>query len=215
MRFGPDLSNYQSQFSDADARKLRDKQCTFAVIGRQKNNIWAGQMREHLRAAGITELAEYLISLRGEWPVLFAETKYVAVDVEPGSEFVTEQDIDNALQWIRDQGRTPMIYSAAWAWNALGLQAVTKYGTQGVLLWNAHYDGQTNGYELPVPFGGWTRCVLDQYTADWDEGGLGYPLDMNNCADDLFGPPPAPPAPVVDPRIIQARDLLTEVIEGR
>lgn len=179
--FGPDLSNYQSQFSLADAQRLAKKQCSFVLIGRQKNNVWAHQQRDHLLAAGITNIGEYLISLRGEWPALFTGTKYVAVDVEPGSEFITEADIDKAIQWIHEQGRTPLVYSAEWAWRSLGLSGVTKYGEQGIGLWNAHYDGITDGYALPTPFGGWTRCVIDQYTADWNDGDLGYPLDMNTC----------------------------------
>lgn len=216
MRFGPDLSNYQAQFSLEDAVKLAAKQCTFAFIGRQKNNGWAKQQRDYLRAAGIENIGEYLISLRGEWPTLFPETKYVAVDVEPGSEFVDESSIDSAITWIIQQGRVPLIYSSAWAWHALGLDALTKYGEQRVLLWNAYYDGVTNGFDLPTPFGGWTRCVLDQYTAAWDDGGLGYPLDMNDADDTLFGPAPEPaPAPAVDPRIVQIRDLAQAMIDGR
>jgi hypothetical protein len=185
MRFGPDLSNYQSQFSAGDAQKLVAKECTFAFIGRQKNNTWADAQRAYLLAAGINHIGEYLISLRGEWPRLFPETKYVAVDVEPGSEFITEIDIDNAIAWIRSQNRTPLIYSASWAWNAVGLTGVTKYSDE-IQLWNAHYDGVTDGFLLPQPFGGWTECVVDQYTADWNDGGLGYPIDMNTCVDGLF-----------------------------
>lgn len=194
MRFGPDLSNYQSQFSAEDAQKLVDKQCSFAIIGRQKNNSWATQQRNYLRQVGITTIAEYLISLRGEWPVLFPETKYVAVDVEPGSEFTSEENIDGAVAWIQSQGRIPLIYSARWAWDTCGLTMVTKYAEQGIGLWDANYDGVTDGYVLPTPFGGWTKCVIDQYTADWNDGELGYPIDMNNCEDDFFGPMQAPSA---------------------
>jgi hypothetical protein len=186
MRFGPDLSNYQSQFSAEDAQKLAAKECTFAFIGRQKNNTWAAQQREYLRSAGITHIAEYLISLRGEWPKLFDDTKYVAVDIEPGSEFITEVDIDNAIAWIISEDRTPLIYSASWAWDAVGLTGVTKYAEKGIPLWNAHYDGRTDGFVLPTPFGGWVECAVDQYTASWDDGGLGYPIDMNTCVDSLF-----------------------------
>lgn len=188
MLFGPDLSNYQKQLSLEHAEALVAGGCSFAMIGRQARNTYAPIQREHLRRAGITKIGEYLISLGGVWPALFPETTFVAVDVEPGSEFITEADIDAAIGWVREQGRTPLIYSSNWAWRALGLAGLTKYGEQGIPLWNANYDGMTNGFELPAPFGGWTVCAIDQYTDSWqDRAEIPYPLDMNCCDESFWG----------------------------
>jgi len=203
-RFGPDLSNYQSDgeghppFSLEDAQKLVAKQCSFVVIGRQARNQWARQQADFCLQAGIQHIAEYLESINGRWPDLFPETKYVAIAVEVGSEFVDEASIDAGVEWVRQQGRTPVIYSSAYMWNLLGLGGLTKY--HDLPLWDAYYDGQANGFALPTPFGGWTECVIDQYTADWNDGGLAYPLDMNECVDTLFVdaapiPVPAPEQP--------------------
>jgi hypothetical protein len=199
MRYGADVSNYQWQFSPSDAEALARLKCSFAFIGRQRVNIWASQQAQYMRDAGIKHIAEYLESVGGAWPELFPETVYVAIAVEYGSEFCDEASIDNALLWVRQQGRIPIIYSSAYMWvERLGLSSLTKYGEEGILLWNAHYDGQTNGYDLPVPFGGWTRCAIDQYTDGWVDGGLAYPLDMNDCEDDLFWDAVAPaPEPVL------------------
>jgi len=188
--FGADISNYQSQFSAADAQALARAGHTFLMVGRQQQNTRAIWQAEAARAAGL-EVGEYLISLGGTWPEPMPETRYIAVDVEPGSEFYTEQDIDNALAWIATTGRTPVIYSSKWAWDALGLAHVTKYGEQGVLCWNAHYDGQSNGFELPTPYGGWTRCDIDQYTEKGRIYGIDYDLDLNAARDGLFNVAPA------------------------
>lgn len=188
--FGCDISNYQSQFSASDAHALANAGHTFLMVGRQQRNTGALQQAAFARAAGL-EVGEYLISLGGTWPEPMPETRYIAVDVEPGSEFYTEQDIDNALAWIATTGRTPVIYSSKWAWDALGLAGVTKYGEQGILCWNAHYDGQADGFELPTPYGGWTRCDIDQYTEKGRVYGIDYDLDLNAARDGLFTAAPA------------------------
>lgn len=212
MRFGPDISNYQSWLDSEDARKLVEYQVSFVAIGRQITNKWATKQYEMFIEAGIkpSMIFEYLISLGGAWPALFPSTRFVAIDVEPGSEFDTEADIDAGLAFVQQQGRKPIIYSSAWAWEALGLQGLTKYGEQGIPLWNARYDGKTDGLVLPTPFGGWTRCAVDQYTDKWNDGGfLEQPIDMNDCEDFLDE---AAPAPAIDPRVQQAHDLLGEYI---
>lgn len=209
MLFGPDVSNYQSQFSAADAKALHDTHlCRFVIIGRQLKNKTAQQQARFAFQAGITNIMEYLINVGASWPQLLPATKFVAVDVEPGSEFVTEEKIDEAIEWVRSQGCIPVIYSSSWAWIQLGLQALIKYGEQGVFLWNANYDGLTDGFRLRKPFGGWTHCVIDQYTDKWQDPPFAYPLDMNVVNDDFF-------ASALDPRVAQARDILTAVVEGR
>lgn len=197
MLFGADLSNYQWQFSPDDARRLVAMRCSFGWVGRQRVNIWHADQARYLREAGVHHVGEYLINVGDAWPELYPETRIVAIDVEAGGEFVDEASIDNALLWVRQQGRTPIIYSSAYMWqDQLGLDALTKYGEQGVPLWNAHYDGKTDGYDLPRPFGGWTTCVMDQYTDGWVDGGLNYKLDMNDCADGFWGDDILVPAPV-------------------
>lgn len=217
MLYGPDLSNYQGQLTAAHARALREAGCSFAIIGRQWRNTFAPLQREHLRAAGIVNIAEYLININGQWPELWPETRYVAVDVEPGSEFVTEDAIDGAIGWIESQGRIPIVYSSSWAWSACGLDAVTKYGERGVLLWNANYDRVANGYALPYPFGGWMTCVIDQYTDAWRDvpDKIPFDLDMNTCEESLWevasqAPSQIEPAPVQVPPVL-TRDELVDV----
>ena len=214
LKFGPDISNYQSWLDQEDVRKLVEYQVSFVAIGRQHTNRWAQQQYDMFAQAGVDpkNIFEYLISLRGVWPNLFPTTRFVAIDVEPGSEFDGEADIDSGIEWVRSVGRTPIIYSSAWAWEALGLQALTKYGEQGIPLWNAHYDGKTDGLVLPTPFGGWTRCAIDQYTDKWNDGGfLEQPIDMNDAED--FFEDPAPP--IIDSRITRAYALLGDYIKER
>lgn len=207
MRFGADVSNYQKQLSYEDCLKLVIKQCSFIAIGRQWSNARAERQWINARAAGIPNVIEYLESVNG-WPELFPETKYVAIAVEKDSGFTNEWEIDNAIRWIRSQGRTPMIYTSNYMWNLLGLQAITKYGEQGVLLWDANYDGVTNGFELPIPFGGWTRCVIDQYTDEWADGAIGYPLDMNDAEDWLFDPAAALPVITLNFKALDSSESL-------
>jgi len=209
---GIDISNYQKQFGPLDADCVRMWGGDFIIIGRQANNApYAPGQAQAARNAGL-HIAEYLISLNGAWPELFPETRIVAIDVEPGSEFTTEADIDNAILWVRSQGRTPAIYSSKWAWDALGLAAVTKYGEQGVLCWNAHYDGRSDGFALPLPYGGWTHCDIDQYTEKGRINGIAYDIDLNEARDGLFdatapasdagvsaSPPPQPTAGAGEP----------------
>lgn len=213
MLFGPDLSNYQKQFSLAHAQTLVRFQVSFAFIGRQWRNDTASVQRQHLIDAGVKSenIGEYLISLGGAWPTLFPTTKWVAIDVEPGSEFTTEADIDNALNWIRSQMRDPLIYSSSWAWDALGLTDVVKYGEQHIPLWNAAYDLNPGNFKLARPFGGWTECAVDQYTDRWQDDPLAipYPLDMNASKDD-FWPSPAPPEPAPTPTPIA--DIKRQII---
>lgn len=209
MKFGPDVSNFQPTFSAYEARAIKPHGVTFAFIGRQANNEqFCYRQYGGLRAAGIHNIGEYLISLNGAWPTLFDQTRYVAIDVEPGSEFSTEQNIDTGLQWVRDQGREPLIYSSRWAWDALGLQAITKYGAQGVKLWYASYDIAVSFDISHRPFGGWTHAVMHQYSASWNNAGVGE-LDMNACEDSLWD---NPPATLLDPRVVQARDTLNAII---
>lgn len=208
MRFGPDISNYQSQFSLADAQLLKAMQCSFIMIGRQWSNKAAAQQAMYAKAAGIEFLLEYWINLGwtqaadGTWsiayPQPFDDTKYISIDVEPGSEFVTVERIREAVAKVKELGRTPRIYSAKGTWDQCGLAGVTEFADAGIELHDAHYDGVTDGYNLPEPFGGWTICVMDQYTDRWQDGGFPYPIDMNNCPDEAFGPA-APAAPVQTP----------------
>lgn len=210
LEFGPDVSNYQDWLTKAHADALVAKQCTFAVIGRQAVNRTAWQQRQAFIDAGIipANIMEYLMNLNGTWPFLFPETRYVAIDVEENSEFITEWDIDNAINWIRQQGREPVIYTSKFYWDSLGLTNVTKYGEQGIKLWNAKYDGRTDGLDLGAnSFGGWTRCVLDQYTDRWnDDGVLPFPVDMND-EDGLFDNPVFVPVPVPDPVDVPAQPI--------
>ncbi len=204
---GIDLSNFQAQFSRADAAALFANGIEFAFIGRQWQNITAEQQRDFLRLHGIKHIGEYLANVGTDWPRLFPETRYVAVDVESGTDFETEQDIDNALIWIRQQQRIPVIYSSAFMWDALNLGAVTKYGEQGILLWDAHYDGRTDGFELPVTFGGWTRCDIDQYSGNGRIPGIAYELDLNACRNDLWDIPPRNAEFVIEEEDVQTRPL--------
>lgn len=180
---GPDLSNYQKQFSFANAQTIRANGCTFVILGRQRaNRPYIAQQAAAALDAGLLIVGEYWMSLGGAWPEPLPETKFIAIDVEPGGEFTTEQDIDNALAQVATTGRIPVIYTSAWAWDALGLSGLTKYGEQGIALWNANYDGISDSFALFRPFGGWTTCAIDQYT---DKGtfGLDYGVDANGIAD--------------------------------
>jgi hypothetical protein len=201
MLYGPDVSNYQSQFNRVHADALAAAGVTFAIIGRQYNNRpYAHAQRQAFADAGIAHIAEYLISLRGEWPQLFDGTRFVAIDVEPGGEFTDEDSIDAAVDFVRVQGREPLIYSSNWAWNALGLANVTKYADAGIRLWNAHYDLNPGNFDLAYPFGGWTRCAIDQFTDRWQGSqAIPFPLDMNAAEDGLFSAPEPPPDPDPEP----------------
>jgi hypothetical protein len=181
-----DLSNFQSQFKSADSEACRAQGVEAVIIGRQRQNrdYEAGQAAATLDA-GMRIIGEYWISVGGVWPEPLPESRFIAVDVEPGSEFIDEFAIDNALGRIRSTGRIPVIYSSRWAWDALGLRGVTKYGDQGIALWNAHYDGEADGFTLPYRFGGWEECVIDQFT-DRAEFGIGYPLDENAISDEFW-----------------------------
>lgn len=182
-RIAVDLSNYQSQFSLGDARTLKANGVSAVIIGRQaRNRAYEAQQAAAALDAGLTIIGEYWISLGGVWPDPLPESRFIAIDVEPGSEFTTEADIDNALAQVATTGRTPVIYSSRWAWDALGL-ATAKYA--GLTLWNANYDGRADGFALPSPFGGWTTCAIDQYT---DKGALGltYPVDVNAIEDGFW-----------------------------
>lgn len=178
-----DLSNFQKQFGLADAQAIKANGVTGVIIGRQAvNRPYEATEAAAALDAGLTIVGEYWISLNGAWPSPLPESKFIAVDVEPGSEFTTEQDIDNALAAIAGTGRIPVIYTSKWAWDQLGL-TTTKYS--GIALWNANYDGRADGFTLPRPFGGWTVCAIDQYT-DKGQFGLAYQVDADAISDEFW-----------------------------
>ena len=186
MRLGIDISNYQAEFSREGAQTARLNDASFVIIGRQRNNrIYEAAQAGAALDAGMRIVGEYWISLGGAWPTPLPESKFIAIDVEPGSEFYTEADIDNALAQVATTGLIPVIYSSKWAWDALGLTGVTKYGEQGIALWSANYDGRADGFVLPRPFGGWTECAIDQFT-DKGSFGLSYPVDANAISDEFW-----------------------------
>lgn len=71
-------------------------------------------------------------------------------------------------------------------WHALGLDSLTKYGEEGILNWNAHYDGESDSFMLRYPYGGWLSCDIDQYTEHGFVNGIAYELDLNSARDGLF-----------------------------
>lgn len=177
-----DLSNYQKQFSLADARTIKANGVSGVILGRQgANRPYEATQAAAALDAGLTIVGEYWISLGGTWPQALPESKFIAVDVEPGSEFTTEEDIDSALAQIATTGRIPVIYSSKWAWDQLGL-TTTKYAS--LALWDANYDGRADGFALPRRFGGWSACAIDQYT-DKGQFGLSYQVDAD-AIDDAF-----------------------------
>lgn len=184
---GCDRANYQAPWRGDYSRALASAGHRFSIIGRQRVNASARDQAAFDAAAGVNPIGEYLMNVGGAWPTPFATTQLIAIDVEPGSEFATEADIDNALLWVRSQGKIPVIYSSAWAWGQLGLDSLTKYGEQGIWLWDANYDGRCDGFELPRAFGGWTHCVIDQFTEHGQVAGVPYELDIDEFEPAIWG----------------------------
>lgn len=179
-------------------QKMVDGRVEGIIIGRQRANIWAGAMRELANEVGMQPIGEYLINVGDQWPQPFPESLFIAVDVEPGSEFVTVPDIDNALEFVRSTGKVPVLYGANWAFSQLGLAAVTKWAEAGVALWNAKYDGRADGFALQYPFAGYTTCVIDQFTEQGQVPGVPFVMDFDEIDDAWLATmrlPDLPPSP--------------------
>lgn len=202
---GIDLNWPQETFSPEDARAVVAAGIEFAMIGRNPSNLWARSQRQYLRDAGLTLIGEYLESMGGTFPALFAETGPVAFAVERDSGYAAKADLLEVARRIQAEGRTALCYASLASWREAGLEDDwDELAQMGVLLWcpGYHYDGQPRGPRLPRPFGGWSECVMEQYFGGTDLGdvqvpgrieGIGYDIDLDACAPSLWGVQPAEP----------------------
>lgn len=146
--------------------------------GNADSNFAALKTDERFMVAAYFESQEPRIA----WPRISSYASVIdwyAVAFEEGGGCETEAALDKWLaQADKLTGKLTRIYTSKYMWDRLGM-TTTKYAAQGRLLWNAHYDGKADGFEIPYPFGGWTTCIVDQYSGHGFIPALGFEIDLN------------------------------------
>lgn len=82
-------------------------------------------------------------------------------------------DIINAL---RSNGKNIGVFSSGFMWNSIFGNRAACPSVAGYPLWYAHYDKSASLADF-IPFGGWTKPTMKEYTGDGNVCGLDVNLD--------------------------------------
>lgn len=138
-----------------------------------------------LKQDGRFEIAGYLENtpldkvLQHVNPEDLRSMRFIAVAVEEGGGFETQDAIDQQIGWIDAlNGPDAWIYSSPYQWQQLGLEGIAYPTRKG---WCADYDGDpTTG----APSFGGCRIVAKQYSSSGHIPGIPFEIDLNEMEED-------------------------------
>jgi spore coat assembly protein SafA len=198
MFHGIDISNWDGNLTPEFVDCLTQSGIKHVVVRASletpaKGNI-ARQQLQALTQAGL--LTSVYIWMYSSWdPVQTVQSTYQLVEGFPETKFWLDCEetsdvgapaanadwIRRAVAEIKNQGRTPGIYTGAWWWTDPRYMAnSTEFAD--VRLWAADYDGIPNVLQW-VPFGGWQVLTGKQYLGSGTGSICGMAVDLDVFVD--------------------------------